>query len=157
MLIIRVELHSARDGSVREIARAYIANEGNGTAEHADYSAVTVRGRSREALDKQQPQRRGHVVWYPRRALHVWNLVTEALAGMGYGRRRGTIQASEPNALAAVEEAIAGYHLALDRREHNEAAGTAALRRIEESLGMPYQPGEETARRQQIAEAGANA
>lgn len=91
MIIVRVELHSAVTGQVTELARATICNTGAGTAERGDYAAATLRGRSRAALDAAQrsggAQRRAEVLSYPRQRLHVWHLVAEALAAMGYGRR----------------------------------------------------------------------
>lgn len=87
MIIVRVELHSAVTGQVTEIARAVIINDGTGTAAIGDYQVCTLRGRDREALDRHKVQRAGRVLAYPRQALHVWNLVIEALAVMGYGRK----------------------------------------------------------------------
>jgi hypothetical protein len=87
MIIVRVELHSAIDGQVTELARMHICNIG-GTNTIRDYEAVTLRGRDRAALDRAQPQRRGKVLGHASLALHVWHLVAKALAGMGYGERR---------------------------------------------------------------------
>jgi hypothetical protein len=87
MIVIRVELHSARDGSIVEIARAIIANKGNGTPQRGDYDVATFRGRGREQLNRLQIQRRGKVDDHPRLSLHVWHLVAKALAAMGYGQQ----------------------------------------------------------------------
>jgi hypothetical protein len=87
MIVVRVELHSAIDGSVRELARAHISNAG-GTTERCDYDVVTLRGRSKEALDKRVGNRRGKVRDYPRLAIHVWHLVAAALQAIGYSNPR---------------------------------------------------------------------
>lgn len=90
MIVVRVELWSAINGQKTELARMVIDNIG-GTVEKGDYRAVTLRGRSKDALDKallQHPkgaQREGRVVGHPRLREHVWNLVAKALSGMGYG------------------------------------------------------------------------
>lgn len=84
MLVIRVELHSAITGKVTEIARAEIANVG-GTDTHGNYHCRSLFGRGREALDRRREQRHTTIEGYPRKALHVWNLVASALSRMGYG------------------------------------------------------------------------
>lgn len=58
MIVVRVELHSARTGQVQELARAHICNEG-GTHELRDYGVYILRGRSREQLDRKVIQRCG--------------------------------------------------------------------------------------------------
>lgn len=85
MIIVRVELHSAVTGQVTELARAHISNIG-GTNEIRDYECVTLRGRSKATLDRHIPQRHGKVLGHASLREHVWNLVTKALTGMGYGR-----------------------------------------------------------------------
>lgn len=90
MIIVRVELWSAVTGERTELARAVICNTGHGTAQKADYRAETLRGRGSAALEaawrKGAVQRACVVRDYPRQRLHVWNLVADALRGMGYGR-----------------------------------------------------------------------
>ncbi len=88
MIIVRVELHSAITGRVTELARARICNSGTGTLTQGDYEFATLRGRDSVALDRGQVQRSGRVKAWPRQSLHVWYLVAEALAQMGYGRAR---------------------------------------------------------------------
>ena len=89
MIVVSVQLDSAisptRD---RELARVLIANEGSGTADDSlhDYSCVSLRGRSKEQLDRRVVQRRGKVTNHPRQAEHVLNLVAKALIAMGYGK-----------------------------------------------------------------------
>lgn len=97
MLIVRVELHSARTGEVTEIARMYIANIA-GSSTRGDYVAYSLRGRSKEALDKRVAQRSGHVRNYPRLSLHVWHLVARALIALGYAGEKGQAQASDMDA-----------------------------------------------------------
>lgn len=97
MLIVKVELHNANTGEISEIARAVIYNDGTGTGDKGNYVARTWRGRTKDDLDKRKVQRVGAVHAYPRLKLHVWNLVTEALASMGYGRGRKPADASEDN------------------------------------------------------------
>lgn len=93
MIVVRVELHSAITGQVTELARAIIANDGTGTPELRHYQVMTLRGRSREALDRIVAQRTGRVRDWPSERLHVWNLVAEALKALGYGRQSAKEQA----------------------------------------------------------------
>lgn len=90
MLVIRVELHSAITGETTEIARALIYNKG-GTSDRGDYNAMTFKGRDGAAWTradilaaKGKPLRKAEVLNYPRKSLHVWNLVSRALTAMGY-------------------------------------------------------------------------
>jgi len=93
MIIVRVELHSAITGEQTELARMVIDNIG-GTTQHGNYRTRTLRGRSKEALDRAMltmgplVQREGKVLSHPRLREHVWNLVAKALSGMGYGERK---------------------------------------------------------------------
>lgn len=86
MIVVRVELHSAITGRATEFARMIIANDGSGTGPIGHYLATTLRGRSREALDRRVVQRSAGIRDWPRQRLHVWNLVATALTAMGYGR-----------------------------------------------------------------------
>jgi len=89
MIVVKVELWSAVDGNVQELARMTIDNIG-GTVQLGDYRARTMRGRSAEALHRAMLtntiQREGRVLGHPRLREHVWNLVGKALTGMGYGQ-----------------------------------------------------------------------
>lgn len=96
MIVVRVELWSAIDGSQTELARMVIDNTG-GTAERGNYRVRTLRGRSREALNQAllsvvsrggAPQREGQVLGHARLREHVWNLVAKALVATGYGEKR---------------------------------------------------------------------
>jgi hypothetical protein len=87
LIVVRVELHHFNSpGKVTELARMNIANVG-GTADLGDYHVETLRGRSREALDKRIVNRQGKVTEYPRLAIHVWHLVFDALKALQYNRR----------------------------------------------------------------------
>ena len=97
MIVIRVELWSAVNGEKTELARMVIDNVG-GTNTLGDYRCRTLRGRSREALDKallalctngSGTQREGQVTGHPRLREHVWNLVAKALTSMRYGLPKG--------------------------------------------------------------------
>jgi hypothetical protein len=89
MIVVRVELHSAVTGEVTELARAIISNDGTGTQQRAHYKATTLHGRSREQLDRLTPQRTTTLRDWPRKTLHVWCLISEALIRMGYSRHSG--------------------------------------------------------------------
>lgn len=87
MIVVSVLLLSARDGSATELARMNISNIG-GTETLGNYEAETLRGRSTEDLNRRVTQRQCKVLSHPRLSQHVWNLVTKALTGMGYGGRK---------------------------------------------------------------------
>ena len=86
MIVVSVQLDSAiHESRDKELARVLIANEG-GTDTLGDYACVSLRGRSKEQLDRRVVQRRGKVMNHPRQAEHVLNLVAKALIAMGYGK-----------------------------------------------------------------------
>lgn len=87
MIVVRVELWSAIDGSKTELARMQICNDETGTTARRNYEARTLVGRSAAALDRNVVQRRGAVKNWPAEAVHIWNLVTVALGALGYGKR----------------------------------------------------------------------
>jgi hypothetical protein len=101
MIVVRVELHSAITGQITEIARAHICNVGgNGTK--GDYHVETLRGRSKEQLDRRERQRSAGVKNYPRLSIHVWHLVARALVAMGYVGKAEQRQASDIEHEAAI-------------------------------------------------------
>lgn len=109
MIVIKVELWSAMNGSRSELARMVIDNTG-GTTQRGDYRTRTLRGRSEEALHNAMlqalhqtggVQREGKVLGHRRLQLHVWNLVAKALTGMGYGS--DTISIDLPSTLTKDE------------------------------------------------------
>jgi hypothetical protein len=87
MIIVRVELWSARTGRITELARMGIDNIG-GTLEKRDYNVRTWRGRSAASLNKsmlaETTTRKGKVVGHNSEAVHIWYLVGKALKSMGY-------------------------------------------------------------------------
>ena len=83
MLVVKIELWSARDRSQKEVGRMYIANVG-GTMDRGDYNvAVCRRGTTAipSPIDPNgpNPTRNGQVKNYPRLAYNVWRLITRAL------------------------------------------------------------------------------
>jgi hypothetical protein len=92
MIVVKVELWSAIDGSHTELARAVIDNIG-GTNTHGNYRARAMRGRDEESLhasmrkillSDQGAVHEGKVMNHPRLSQHVWNLVAKSLTAMGY-------------------------------------------------------------------------
>jgi hypothetical protein len=87
MIVVSVQLVSAIHPSrSKELARMEICNVG-GDNEVGEYDVRTLRGRDKEQLDKHAITRQGKVSNYPRLALHVWHLVSEALKAVNYDRR----------------------------------------------------------------------
>jgi hypothetical protein len=89
MLIIRVELHSAITGAIKEIARMYICNDGTGTASSGNYLATTFRGRNKESLGRKSVQKATRLLNWRRQQYHDWNLVCKMLIQMGYTQGHG--------------------------------------------------------------------
>lgn len=91
MIVVKVELWSAINGNVQQLALMSIDNIG-GTQQLGDYRTRTYRGRDAEALARalvrETVQREGKVLRHPRLREHVWNLVAKALSSMGYGGAR---------------------------------------------------------------------
>lgn len=86
MIVVRVELHSAIDGRVSELARMEICNDGTGTDRRCHYDGRTLIGRCTAALDQGRVLKRARVTDWPRHDWHVWNLVRTMLDKMGYTR-----------------------------------------------------------------------
>lgn len=80
MLVLKLELHSARTGEITEIGRTIIANVG-GTSKLGDY--VCKVSKKRKTFDNkdtwQQPLRTGSITKYPRLSYNVWRLVIRSL------------------------------------------------------------------------------
>lgn len=93
MIVVKVELWSAVDGTKTELARAMIDNISGG-GPLRDYNTRTYRGRSEAALTaamlSDTTTRRGKVLRHAAMKEHVWNLVAKALTGMGYGITKET-------------------------------------------------------------------
>lgn len=75
MLVVKVELHSAITGKVKELCRMQIFNKGGGTEARADYGVRLLR----RGTVSGEPVRQGTVENYPRKAYNVWRLVSRAL------------------------------------------------------------------------------
>lgn len=92
MIVVSVRLVSAIDRSRdRELARLEITNDGEGdNPNRGNYTVRSLRGRSKEQLDKRNTQRLGRVLNHARLAEHVWNLVAKALKALKYGEVDGT-------------------------------------------------------------------
>lgn len=87
MITVRVELNSAKTKTTTEIARMRIVNDGTGSPGLGDYRVSTFRGRSAIMLNRHIVNRRGTIQNWPRLRRHVWMLVGESLAAMGYMER----------------------------------------------------------------------
>jgi hypothetical protein len=78
MLVVRIELHSARTGKVTEIGRTYISNvTGVHGSKLSDYRVRVCRKKSLAFTNN--PLRWGEVKGYPRLRLNVWKLVIRGL------------------------------------------------------------------------------
>lgn len=87
MIVVKVELWSARTGERTELARMLISNEsGAGQQLYGlhRYLARALRGRSTKAFEKGTIQRLDYVDNYPSERIHVWHLVYACLAKLGY-------------------------------------------------------------------------
>ena len=78
MLVVKIELHSARTGKVTEIGRTYIHNvRVSNKGFTSDYKVrVCRKGKFRF---EEEPTRTGEVLDFPRRSYNVWRLVLRAL------------------------------------------------------------------------------
>lgn len=89
MIVVRVELWSAIDGSKTELARMHICNDGRRTIANArlgDYTGQTFVGRDSATLDKGRVSKSGEVRDWRRHDFHIWNLVRRMLESMGYDK-----------------------------------------------------------------------
>jgi hypothetical protein len=81
VIVVTVELHSARTGKRTTLGRAVIMNDGTGGAgPRGNYDAVFFRRGQNRAL------REVRVEGFPRRQLLVWDLLLRALRA-GFGER----------------------------------------------------------------------
>lgn len=86
MIVVQVTLHSAITGAVTELARMEICNDGShANAAFGNYTARTLRGRCAEHLNRRIQQRTCGIANWPRKHLHIWNLVADCLNRMKYG------------------------------------------------------------------------
>lgn len=86
MIVVKVELWSAIDGSKTELARMAIANDGTGTDRRCHYIGATFVGRDMAALDRHRVSKAAAIRAWPRHDFHIWNLVARMLDAMGYDK-----------------------------------------------------------------------
>lgn len=81
MIVVKIELHSARTGYIEEIGRMHIPNiTGKGEGRYhkrADYRVQVFRRRSKDA--RLSVLREGYVRDYPRLSYPVWQLLSRAI------------------------------------------------------------------------------
>lgn len=86
MIIVSVDLHSAIDGRIQQLALMDICNDGRGTMKTGDYMGKTYVGRDAKSLGmRNRVSKAQRVNGFRRLDRHVWNLVAEMLYKMGYG------------------------------------------------------------------------
>lgn len=77
MIVVKIELHSARTGSVTPLGRMVISNDGGSpNAARGDYTARVCR---KGSTDFMKPLRTGHVKDWPRLSYNIWRLVLRSL------------------------------------------------------------------------------
>lgn len=87
MIVVKVELHSARTGDVTELGKMIIANDGTqGNGSVGDYDVKVGRKGQTDIQLWQKPQRVGKVLGHRRLALSIWTLVAKALHTVGHGK-----------------------------------------------------------------------
>ena len=81
MIIVRVELHSAKTGNVKELARLSITNTGKNLNHpvEGDYTAKVYKAPKFQAVI-----RRGELFRHRRQSKSVWTLIGKMLKSMGY-------------------------------------------------------------------------
>ena len=90
MIVVRIELHSARTGEVTELGKMLIANDG--TSPNPKRGDYTVKLARRGVTDPDhsktwnRPQRQARVEKYPRLSFSVWVLVARGLKALGIER-----------------------------------------------------------------------
>jgi len=83
MIVVKVELHSARTGEVSEIGRMLVINDGSGSLEKGNYLIRLLRRGSTSKV-----QREARVTGHARQSYSVWVLVAKALWAVGFGSPR---------------------------------------------------------------------
>lgn len=74
MIVVKVELHSARTGRVTQLGKMYISNDGTILSNSlANYNVELLRKGTEKVL------RRGRVEQFPKAAYSIWRLVFRAL------------------------------------------------------------------------------
>lgn len=72
MLVVKIELHSARTGEIKTLATGKIVNTGTGTPTQGNY-----RIELKDALGRSW--RQGSIEGFPRKKLLAWDLLARAL------------------------------------------------------------------------------
>jgi hypothetical protein len=77
MIVLKLELHSALDGSIEELGRMYIYNDGTGTQEIGNYNAKIMR---KGIKDQFGPvYKTGYVFNHARKRDVIWKLILKAI------------------------------------------------------------------------------
>lgn len=83
MIVLKLELHSARTGQVTTLGQAVIINDGSGTNAHGNYDCLVANKKSKDKLPAlitgSDILRYGRVEKYPRLSYNVWRLVIRGL------------------------------------------------------------------------------
>lgn len=77
MIVVKIELQSAIDGSVSELGRMYISNDGTGNQDISSYNAKIMKKYC--LRQDEQVLRIGRVRNYKRKKYPVWILIKEAI------------------------------------------------------------------------------
>jgi hypothetical protein len=78
VIVVKIELHSARTGRVEEIGKMFIINDGSGTLRRRHYAVRVMRRRS-SCLVQRNATVRNHASL----STSVWTLVRKALQAAG--------------------------------------------------------------------------
>ena len=85
MLVVTIDLHSARTGKKKNLGTIIIANDGTGTDTKGNYWGRAYRaGMNLSEWSRKRPIRQTEVKGHPRMKFAVWHLVTEVLINLGY-------------------------------------------------------------------------
>ena len=93
MIVVKVELHSARTGKVENIGELIIANDGRGSASRGNYDGWILRRGGKGALynrfrdiikGRRKAVRTGRVEDYAREENTIWYLIAKMLKAMDY-------------------------------------------------------------------------
>lgn len=105
MLIVRIELWSARTGQRKELGCASICNVG-GSAKRGNY-AVEIHRSFNNLKARKKPWRSGEVFTFPRRSLGAWDLLLRALLSTILDRNTGATR-NALNGLSRPTDGVAG-------------------------------------------------
>ena len=78
MIVIRIELHSAKTGNITELGRTYITNDGKGSHRKRNYD-VRVCRKGKYDLTNYKPLRIGRIEKFPSVSKNIWCLVIQCL------------------------------------------------------------------------------